>query len=453
MSLQLCPLLILLFVSSVFVMPISAFNDLLGQHDKTTRKGFRLDLRHRDSGKNLGKHELLKRALQREKVRLQWFKATTMTTTTTTSSSSAQAPLYSNWTNGEYETIIGLGTPLVPLKMIMDTGSDLTWTQSKACNPCFEQPSVPFDPTSSSTYKLVTCNDTACTSLPSYSCNSNNSCKYDYSYGGGLDQQGLLGRDTLSVPNGTYSGFLFGVETYYQGAVPEVDGILGCGGGPQSIVSQLSVLRNFSNVFSYCLVPAGSLSMGGINVGLYKLPNNVGNVIKTPMDQVNCDASTFTCVTITAVSVGNKELNAASSFRRTGGCIIDSGTTLTYLPSSVYDFIEVELTSKAIPSLEPIPLTDTSSEGFSMCWKQKNKFSFPDIALIFSGNQKMVIHNSSYLFYDTYEGKNVTCTVFANGFGNPFNIIGNLVSQKYIFINDFDKKTVTIAGPTDCSKF
>ncbi|KAL9271044.1 Aspartic proteinase nepenthesin-2-like protein, partial [Drosera capensis] len=280
----------------VFVMPITAFNDLLGQHNKTTRKGFRLDLHHRDSGKNLGKHELLKRALQREKVRLQRFKAMTKTTS---SSSSAQAPLYSDLNEGEYLTNISLGTPPVPCILVMDTGSDLIWTQCKACNPCFDEPSVPFDPTSSSTYKLVNCNDTACTSLPSYSCDSNNSCKYDYSYGGGFDQQGSFGRDTISVPSGTYPGVNFGCATYSQGAFPVADGILGCGDGPQSIVSQLSADGQVPNMFSYCLVTADSDSTGWINVGSYELPDNVGNVIKTPMDQANCAASTFTCVSVT----------------------------------------------------------------------------------------------------------------------------------------------------------
>ncbi len=63
---------------------------------------------------------------------------------------------------GEYLTQIGLGTPKKTLTLILDTGSDLVWTQCLACQSCYPQMDPIFNPAKSSTYKPVKCGNNLC---------------------------------------------------------------------------------------------------------------------------------------------------------------------------------------------------------------------------------------------------------------------------------------------------
>ncbi len=63
---------------------------------------------------------------------------------------------------GEYLTQIGLGTPKKTLTLIVDTGSDLVWTQCLACKSCYSQIDPIFNPANSSTYKPVKCGINLC---------------------------------------------------------------------------------------------------------------------------------------------------------------------------------------------------------------------------------------------------------------------------------------------------
>ncbi len=63
---------------------------------------------------------------------------------------------------GEYLTQIGLGTPKKTLTLILDTGSDLVWTQCLACKSCYPQIDPVFNPAKSSTYKPVKCGFNMC---------------------------------------------------------------------------------------------------------------------------------------------------------------------------------------------------------------------------------------------------------------------------------------------------
>nr|XP_043639573.1 protein ASPARTIC PROTEASE IN GUARD CELL 1-like [Erigeron canadensis] len=61
--------------------------------------------------------------------------------------------------SGEYLVRVGFGTPLQDyMFVIMDTGSHLTWIQCEPCQKhCLEQIGDIFDPSASSSYKLLTC--------------------------------------------------------------------------------------------------------------------------------------------------------------------------------------------------------------------------------------------------------------------------------------------------------
>ena len=63
-----------------------------------------------------------------------------------------------------YFVTVELGTPKKSFSLQLDSASDLTWTQCKACQPfdCFYQVEPRFDPAASSTYTNEPCTSVYC---------------------------------------------------------------------------------------------------------------------------------------------------------------------------------------------------------------------------------------------------------------------------------------------------
>jgi hypothetical protein len=63
----------------------------------------------------------------------------------------------------EYAMTLYLGTPTQKFVLLVDTGSDLVWVQCKPCtspNKCYREADPFFDPSASSSYSPVPCNNT-----------------------------------------------------------------------------------------------------------------------------------------------------------------------------------------------------------------------------------------------------------------------------------------------------
>lgn len=63
---------------------------------------------------------------------------------------------------GEYLMNISLGTPPQDLIAIVDTGSDLVWLQCQCGSTCQNQIDPLFDPTASTSYLTVPCDNSLC---------------------------------------------------------------------------------------------------------------------------------------------------------------------------------------------------------------------------------------------------------------------------------------------------
>lgn len=64
--------------------------------------------------------------------------------------------------SGEYFTRVGIGSPARGFYMSVDTGSDVSWLQCRPCTNCYQQTDPIFDPTSSPTYRPISCNSQQC---------------------------------------------------------------------------------------------------------------------------------------------------------------------------------------------------------------------------------------------------------------------------------------------------
>ncbi|KAK6131983.1 hypothetical protein DH2020_034275 [Rehmannia glutinosa] len=207
-------------------------------------------------------------------------------------SNSPQAPLTP--IPGEYLMKIQIGTPPVEILAIVDTGSDLTWTQCLPCPECYKQEAPLFDPKNSKTYTNVSCNSLECQLSDSLDCSENaTSCKYDVLYQNYSFSRGDVALETFTFdPNVTFPNVVFGCGHESDGDFSEkISGIVGLGGGRVSIRAY--------DTFYYAAIE-------GFGVGKKKSEYNY--------------------------SVSKSDSNKASL----GQIIIDSGTTLTVLPRYLY---------------------------------------------------------------------------------------------------------------------
>jgi hypothetical protein len=339
--------------------------------------------------------------------------------------------------DGEYLMPISLGTPAQKSTVIVDTGSDLMWTQCLPCDSCYPQNDPLFNPAASSTYKLATCASALCQALPSTACTNAGDCEYGYGYGDGSVTEGLFASDTLSFAGsaGNVPNFAFGCGLANEGNFGAADGIVGLGQGPVSLVSQMRN-SNLDAIFSYCLVGIDSTRTSPLLLG----NANAAGVAYTPIvsNPVN---PTFYYAGVTGVSVNGVPVNyPANSFNilanGNGGLIIDSGTTITYLVQAAYTPI-----LQAIQNTVNYPKVDGSAIGLDMCFSTKGVANpvYPTVTFHFAGGANFILApENNFLLLDPTA--DTTCLAMAGIDG--FSILGNVQQQDHMMVFDVAAKRI-----------
>ncbi|XP_022722404.1 aspartic proteinase-like protein 2 isoform X3 [Durio zibethinus] len=285
---------------------------------------------------------------------------------------------------GLYYAKIGIGTPSKDYYVQVDTGSDLMWVNCIQCKECPKRSSLGIDLTlynikdsatgklvscdqyrvcfiymlwlqidltlynikDSATGKLVSCDQEFCYAInggPLVGCMANQSCPYLEIYGDGSSTAGYFVEDIVlydrvsgdletSSANGSV---IFGCGATQSGNLDSsneeaLDGILGFGKSNSSMISQLASSGNVKKIFAHCL---DGVNGGGIFA--------IGHVVqpKVNMTPLVSNQPHYN-VNMTAIQVGHDFLNFTADLFESGdrkGTIIDSGTTLAYLPEMVYE--------------------------------------------------------------------------------------------------------------------
>ncbi|KAM7280709.1 hypothetical protein ACFE04_007843 [Oxalis oulophora] len=308
---------------------------------------------------------------------------------------------------GLYFAKIGLGTPSKDYYVQVDTGSDILWVNCAGCTKCPTKsdigvPLTLYDPKGSSTSNLVTCDQDFCTStydgqLPG--CKPNLLCQYDVVYGDGSSTAGYFVKDSIqldrvtgNLETGTTNGsVVFGCGAKQSGELGSsseaLDGIIGFGQANSSMLSQLSSAGKFKKIFAHCL---DSNEGGGIfTIGEVESPK----VKTTPLVQNQPHYN----VNMKDVEVGGDVLDLPSDTFENGdqkGTIIDSGTTLAYLPDVVYQSVMTK-----ILSYQPNLQLHTVEDQFS-CFTYTDNIDkgFPTVKFHFEGSLTLVVYPHDYLF-------------------------------------------------------
>ncbi|XP_065853880.1 aspartic proteinase CDR1-like [Euphorbia lathyris] len=351
---------------------------------------------------------------------------------------------------GEYLMNISVGTPSFEIVAIADTGSDLIWTQCEPCDQCYKQDAPLFDPSHSTTYGDISCSSKKCSILKETGCSGSGSgsgsgiCQYQYSYGDSSSTVGNLAVDTLTLgsTNGrpvAITKALFGCGHQNSGTFsPSGSGIVGLGGGPVSLISQLG--STISGKFSYCLVPATSRgkNTSTLNFGSNAIVSGSG-VQTTPL--ISKDPDTFYFLTLEAISVGTKRIEfGGSRFGKTSGnIIIDSGTTLTLVPQDFFSELALEVENQVTGTR-----VDDPSGFLSLCYESNSNLTVPKLTVHFKGAD--IELKALNTFVEVSES--VICFAF-----NPIDsgaIFGNLSQMDFLVGYDLQAKTVSFK-PTDCA--
>ncbi|KAG6557918.1 hypothetical protein Mapa_000096 [Marchantia paleacea] len=361
-----------------------------------------------------------------------------------------------SWEHSDYTMEITLGSPPQKFIAIVDTGSDLTWVQCKPCaeDQCFKQPNALFDPSTSSSYHTLKCDDKRCRDLVySLPCEDSpgGDCQYVLSYGDSSRTRGNISLETITLTTSTgsqakFDNFAFGCGHRNQGTFEEADGLVGLGQGPESFPNQLG--SAMSNKFSTCFVPfadrgskASEIIFGEGAAAHFTEMRYTPFVYATYKERFS---TTPYLLNLTGMSVEGKKLDIPSEALQNPGTMIDSGTTYTLMGSGIFKPVV-----QAVAEVMDYPQLNTSSDPdfqFELCYN-------------LSGVQNPKLPNATFHFIDAdYEippdnlfvrvdEAGLLCLAMIND--DAITIIGNYQTQNVHVLYDRQQKRLGFA-PAEC---
>ncbi|RVW17763.1 Aspartic proteinase nepenthesin-1 [Vitis vinifera] len=371
----------LLLILTVLGLPRSSSTLMPGFRRQQLETGFQVGLRHIDAGRNFTKLQLIQRGINRGRQRLQRMSGMA----TTAERNDFQAPVHVG--DGEFVVNLMIGTPPVPFPAIMDTGSDLIWTQCNPCKLCFQQSTPVFNPKRSSTFSNISCSSKLCKGVKPSKCDK--SCEYRYTYGDESSTEGFMAMDTItfgespkrvSIPR---IGFGCGLNNRATG-MDQTAGLLGLGRGVLSLVSQLGTQK-----FSYCLTSIHENKTSSLLFGSLAYSNfNPGKIPRTPLIQ-NPLLPSYYYLSLKGITVGYTLLPIPEFVFQlgkdgSGGMILDSGTTITYLQEDAFDVLK-----NAFISQTELQVANSSTTGLDLCFhlpvKNAAEVKVPKLIFHFKG--------------------------------------------------------------------
>ncbi|KAF8414120.1 hypothetical protein HHK36_002119 [Tetracentron sinense] len=357
---------------------------------------------------------------------------------------------------GEFLAKLSIGTPGVEAYYILDTGSDLLWTQCQPCIECFKQPGPIYDPFKSTTYESITCGSEYCFELPENSrgCDGFSRCTYAYIYADGSSSLGVLGYESITfgavdknVSTITVTDVAFGCGNQNNNSIPGGDaGILGLSVSNLSLISQVSHI--YKKRFSYCFSNISDTnSKGHLVLGDGALID--GNT--TPLTIGRDDGLYY--LTLEDISVSDTRLGIEPGTfdlkpNGTGGLVIDTGTQYTHLAMDGY----IKLKNALIEELSVYEVTEAPDpeELERMCFDgvvDSDLGGFPTVTFHFKGGADVVLDLWG-IFVQANE--DVFCMAFLSVNVDSLSIFGNLAQQFHNVGYDLENKVISFKM-IDCS--
>lgn len=323
-----------------------------------------------------------------------------------------------------------LGTPAQSVRMHLDTGSSDLWVNTAKSTLC----SAASRP---------------CSFAGTYTANSSSTYEYvgswfNISYVDGSGASGDYVTDTITIGDTTIDGFQFGVG--YQSTSEQ--GILGIGYAanevqvgragkepyenlPLKMVSSGQIQRNAYSLWLNDLdANTGSILFGGVDTAQF-----TGSLQTLPIQSNNGVFSEF-MITLTSLTIGNSTIADDQAL----AVLLDSGSSLTYLPDSmvegIYDQVDAQYDSSEGAAYVPCSLADSTAT----------------LDFVFSGPKISVDMNELVLDLVTASGRRPT---FSNGVtaclfgispaGSGTNVLGDTFLRSAYVVYDLDNNEISLA--------
>ncbi|KAF8112953.1 hypothetical protein N665_0058s0052 [Sinapis alba] len=330
----------------------------------------------------------------------------------------------------EYLMKLQIGTPPVEIEAIIDTGSNLVWTDCLPCLNCFKQsgPTL-YDPSKSSTYK-------------DRICNGGSPCPYQLNYADGSYSRGTFASETVRIKSTSGQPYVISEaiigcshnssSEMFRGAA---SGIVGLNWGSFSLVSQMG--EDMLGLMSYCFAGEGT---GKLNFGSNAIVSGSGTVAANMFRKKEDPYMYY--LNLDAISVDKTRIETLGTpfHALDGNMIIDSGTTYTYLPDSYCNKVRTAV-ENVVKEADQEAVYGRDNR---LCYKTNNMDIFPVITMHFQGGADLVL--DKYNTYVTYG--EVTCLMILCHSGR--SIFGNRAQNN--FLVGYDPSSLLVSfKPTNCS--
>ncbi|KAF2213718.1 hypothetical protein CERZMDRAFT_38837 [Cercospora zeae-maydis SCOH1-5] len=316
-----------------------------------------------------------------------------------------------NFLNAQYFSEIAVGTPPQEFKVVLDTGSSNLWVPSQECGSIACYLHSKYDHGASNTYKQ-------------------NGSSFAIRYGSG-SLEGYVSQDTVQIGDLKIKDQLFAEATSEPGlafAFGRFDGILGLGydtisvnGIPPPFYNMIDQGLLDEKVFAFYLssTDKGDESeaiFGGVNKDHY-----TGDLTKIPLRR-----KAYWEVDLDAIAFGDQlaEIDAT-------GAILDTGTSLIALPSTLAELLNKEIGAKK----------SYNGQYTVDCSKRD---SLPDLTFTLTG------HNFTIDAFDYILEVQGSCISAFMGFdipepAGPLAILGDAFLRKWYSVYDLENHAVGLA--------
>ncbi|XP_020086119.1 aspartic proteinase nepenthesin-2-like [Ananas comosus] len=427
----------------------------------STAKGFTLELIHRDSihsplyPGNLTAVERVRRFVDLSESRLRRLK---LSVSAGKYNGTALRPELDH-VNSMYLVKVGIGTPPTTQHLVVDTATDLTWVQCHPCRSCFEQNPPFYKPAASTSHRTTPCSHPLC---KPFKC-TRGKCRYEDRYIDKTFTKGTLSMEvfTFASSNGgsateSIPGLVFGCSTasskrMFKGRSKVPAGLLGMNMESTSFATQIAG-QTGDGRFSYCLPQidprehqTSFLQFGG------DIPEGP-HFAATPIVR-NAEGAKDYYLKLHDISVDGKRLKLPrNTFKQkpdgSGGCIIDSGSGLTYLEERAFNRVEAAMIAY-FKRFENVKRVFAKKYKLKLCYRVPESFrEWPSMALHFEGADLLL--QPVNIFMTVKDWKRVFCFTMMPEISG-MTILGSSLQQKFRFVFDVAKQQLRFA-PENCGR-